>query len=70
MLQLLIGAGTKLESLKILDTITHTSNEPDQALTFNYASNALNNAFFLSGLVRASADPWLGRRSRLAFLLT
>jgi Fe-Mn family superoxide dismutase len=51
-----IVIGTKFESLKIMETIHRTAQEPELALTFNYASNALNNAFFLSGLVRPSAQ--------------
>lgn len=44
--------GTNFESLRVLDTVLKSSADPALALTFNYASTALNNAFFLNGLVR------------------
>lgn len=44
-------AGTEVESLSVLQTVKQTASNPAQALAFNYASEALNNSFFLSTLV-------------------
>lgn len=45
-------AGTEVEHLSVLQTIKQTASNPSQTLAFNYASEALNNSFFLSTLVR------------------
>lgn len=43
----------------MLQTVRQTASDPTQTLVFNYASEALNNSFFLSTLVRfcPSASP-------------
>lgn len=46
--------GTEYEGLSVLQTVRQTASDPTQALVFNYASEALNNSFFLSTLVRPS----------------
>ena len=45
------SAGTKLENKSVAQTVIDASKERENALTFAYASEALNNAFFLSCLV-------------------
>ncbi|KAM0752868.1 hypothetical protein T439DRAFT_323477 [Meredithblackwellia eburnea MCA 4105] len=42
--------GTEFQDLSVLETVKQTASRPEQALTFNYASEALNNSFFLSTL--------------------
>ncbi|CAO1623273.1 unnamed protein product [Parajaminaea phylloscopi] len=39
-----------LENASLVDTVVATSQKPDRIMAFNYASLALNNAFFLSNL--------------------
>lgn len=49
-----------LETSSLVDTIIATSQKTDRIMAFNYASLALNNAFFLSNLrspAGASQDP-------------
>lgn len=43
--------GTDVENLNVLQTVKQTATDPAKALAFNYASEALNNSFFLSTLV-------------------
>jgi len=53
--------GTDLEHKSIVQTVIEASAHPDQVLTFNYASEALNNSFFLRSLMppvsRADGSP-------------
>lgn len=51
--------GTALENLSMVDTINHASADRTDVLTFNYASLALNNHFFLQQLVLVSVPPYL-----------
>lgn len=44
--------GTEYEGLSVLQTVKQTASDPNQVLVFNYASEALNNSFFLNHLVR------------------
>jgi Fe-Mn family superoxide dismutase len=44
-------AGTKWESETVAKTVIETSSERGYTLAFNYASQALNNSFFLGNLV-------------------
>lgn len=44
--------GETFESASVLQVLRQTAKDPTMALTFNYASEALNNSFFLSTLVR------------------
>ena len=44
--------GTSLENKSIVQTIIDSARDPDKVLEFNYASEALNNSFFLENLVR------------------
>lgn len=46
--------GTAYESNSVAQILIHTAQDPSLALTFNYASEALNNSFFLSTLVRVA----------------
>lgn len=43
--------GTESEASSVLQTLQKTAEKPDETLQFNYASEALNNSFFLSLLV-------------------
>lgn len=43
-------AGTEQENSSLVDTIISAAEKPDRIMAFNYASQALNNAFFLSQL--------------------
>lgn len=45
-------AGSELENLSVLQTLKQAAPDPTKTLAFNYASEALNNSFFLSTLVR------------------
>jgi hypothetical protein len=47
----LVSSGSEIESLTVFDTMLQTAADPAQALTFQYASSAFNNHFFLHGLV-------------------
>ncbi|GAA6038212.1 hypothetical protein JCM8097_005796 [Rhodosporidiobolus ruineniae] len=42
--------GTDAEDKSVLQTLKQTAQDPTQVLAFNYASEALNNSFFLSTL--------------------
>ncbi len=42
---------TQCENMSILQTIISTSQDPNQTLAFNMASQAMNNSFFLDQLV-------------------
>ncbi|CEQ39646.1 SPOSA6832_01205, partial [Sporobolomyces salmonicolor] len=42
--------GTEAENLSVLQTLKQTAQDPAKTLAFNYASEALNNSFFLSTL--------------------
>lgn len=44
-------AGSELENATLVHTILSTSTKPEDIMAFNYASQALNNAFFLAGIV-------------------
>jgi hypothetical protein len=45
-----IPSGTELEDLSVAQTVISATKQ--QILAFNYASQALNNSFFLDNLVR------------------
>ena len=45
-------AGTELASKSVVQTIIDTAPDRSKTLAFNYASQALNNSFFLDTLVR------------------
>lgn len=47
--------GTEQENKSVVQTIIDASTDPDKVLMFNYASEALNNSFFLENLVRLNA---------------
>ncbi|KAI5480572.1 superoxide dismutase, Fe-Mn family [Pseudohyphozyma bogoriensis] len=49
--------GTVYEDLSVLQTVKQTAADPSQALAFNYASEALNNSFFLSTLSPSPSEP-------------
>ncbi|PWN30567.1 manganese and iron superoxide dismutase [Jaminaea rosea] len=52
--------GTELEKSSLVDTIIATAQKPERIMAFNYASLALNNAFFLSQITSPagiSQDP-------------
>ncbi|ORY38925.1 hypothetical protein BCR35DRAFT_311509 [Leucosporidium creatinivorum] len=49
--------GTDAENLSVLQTLKHTATNPTQSLAFNYASEALNNSFFLSTLSPTPTAP-------------
>jgi Fe-Mn family superoxide dismutase len=44
--------GTELENKSVVQTIIDTAPDRSKTLAFNYASQALNNSFFLDTLVR------------------
>lgn len=46
--------GTVLEGKSIVQTVIEAAQDPNRVLEFNYASEALNNSFFLESLVRLS----------------
>ncbi|PIL36673.1 hypothetical protein GSI_00362 [Ganoderma sinense ZZ0214-1] len=48
--------GTALENKTIVQTIIDSARDPDKVLEFNYASEALNNSFFLENLKPPPAD--------------
>jgi len=45
-------AGTELANKSVMQTIIDTAPDRSKTLAFNYASQALNNSFFLDTLVR------------------
>ncbi|KAM0791496.1 hypothetical protein ACM66B_005949 [Microbotryomycetes sp. NB124-2] len=49
--------GTELENLSVYQTVIQASSDPAHALAFNYASEALNNSFFLSTLSPTPSQP-------------
>lgn len=49
----LLRTGTAAEHLSLFDSIIHLAQDRTQVSAFNLASEALNNAFFLNGLVRS-----------------
>lgn len=42
--------GTEMENKSVVQTLIQSAQDPTKALVFNYASEALNNSFFLSTL--------------------
>lgn len=50
-----VSAGTESASESVLQTVIRSAQKPEEALAFNYASEALNNSFFLSTLVSPTA---------------
>lgn len=48
----------------MLQTVKATASDPSQSLAFNYASEALNNSFFLSTLVSPPPAPLSSHPSR------
>ena len=57
--------GTELANKSVVQTIIDTAPDRSKMLAFNYASQALNNSFFLDTLVRQPLfsvhHPWLNR---------
>ena len=57
--------GTELANKSVVQTIIDTAPDRSKTLAFNYASQALNNSFFLDTLVRrpsfSARYPWLNR---------
>ncbi|GAA5886104.1 hypothetical protein JCM6882_004267 [Rhodosporidiobolus microsporus] len=49
--------GTEAEDKSVLQTLKQTAADPSQVLAFNYASEALNNSFFLSTLSPTPSAP-------------
>ncbi|GJN90532.1 hypothetical protein Rhopal_003543-T1 [Rhodotorula paludigena] len=49
--------GSDLESLSVLQTVKQAAQDPTKTLAFNYASEALNNSFFLSTLSPTPSSP-------------
>ncbi|SGY20521.1 BQ5605_C016g08082 [Microbotryum silenes-dioicae] len=49
--------GTPVENQTVLQTVKQTAANPEQVLAFNYASEALNNSFFLSTLTPKPTPP-------------
>jgi len=47
--------GTAEETKSVAQTVISTAQERSKSLAFHYASEALNNSFFLDSLVRFSA---------------
>ncbi|KAG0124401.1 Manganese/iron superoxide dismutase [Tuber indicum] len=45
-----VTAGKELDGMDTMDIAIATARQPDQALIFNYASQAYNNHFFFQGL--------------------
>lgn len=58
--------GTPNQDLSVLQTLLKTAADPTQALTFNYASEALNNSFFLSTLSPVQNSPLPSPNSKFA----
>ena len=54
--------GTELANKSVVQTIIDTAPDRSKTLAFNYASQALNNSFFLDNLVR---QPFSVRSSNL-----
>ncbi|GAA5889743.1 hypothetical protein JCM16303_005364 [Sporobolomyces ruberrimus] len=48
---------TDAENLSVLQTLKQTATDPTKTLAFNYASEALNNSFFLSTLSPSPSTP-------------
>lgn len=44
-------SGTEQEHKSVAQTVIDASVDPSKVLAFNYASEALNNSFFLENLV-------------------
>ncbi|GAA6020235.1 hypothetical protein JCM11491_003858 [Sporobolomyces phaffii] len=59
---------TDADNLSVLQTLKQTATDPSKTLAFNYASEALNNSFFLSTLSPAPSAP--SPNSRFAQRLT
>lgn len=57
---------TELENQSVMQTVLSTASDRSKALTFNYASQALNNSFFLDSLVRSWSFRYLERYLCLA----
>ncbi|GAA5983548.1 hypothetical protein JCM10908_000329 [Rhodotorula pacifica] len=49
--------GTELEDKSVLQTLKEAARDPTRTLAFNYASEALNNSFFLSTLSPTPSGP-------------
>ena len=54
-----VRAEGPLQNKTVTQTVISAASDPDLVLAFNYASEALNNSFFLRSLVRVSlcSDP-------------
>ncbi len=46
-----LSTGTEYENMTVVDTVLNAVTHPTHALTYSYASLALNNHFFLDHLV-------------------
>lgn len=51
---MLVYIGTQVEHKSVAKTVIETAPNREMALAFKYASEALNNSFFLDFLVRVS----------------
>ena len=49
--------GTPRAAESVVETVISTARDRENVLAFNYASLALNNSFFLSGLIPVAAQP-------------
>lgn len=54
---MIIIIGTDLEDKSVVQTVISAARDPSKVLAFNYASEALNNSFFLETLVRSPNSP-------------
>ena len=61
----LVYIGTQVENKSIAKTVIETASNRNMALAFKYASEALNNSFFLDFLVRIAPDSQLQESSTL-----
>jgi hypothetical protein len=52
-----VCVGTALETKSVAQTVIETAPDRSKTLAFNYASQALNNSFFLDFLVRRRLAP-------------
>ncbi|KZO93236.1 manganese and iron superoxide dismutase, partial [Calocera viscosa TUFC12733] len=52
------AAGTEWESKGIVETVIETAANREHSLIFNYASQVLNNSFFLDSLVPQTQPNW------------
>lgn len=46
-----LALDTNMRGQSVAQTVISSAQDPEAIMTFNYASEALNNSFFLQGLV-------------------